>query len=71
MLNTEKIVNQAEAMALKAKPWTLKHDGKVYTAVFNMNEWVYDVFEGGFFMMKINMKSPMKAKQFLSNWLVS
>lgn len=71
MLNTEKILSQAEVMASKAKPWTLKHDGKIYTAVFNMKEWVYDVFEDGFFMMKINMKSPIKAKQFLSSWLVS
>ena len=62
-------LKQAEKLASNAKPWILKHDGKVYTAVFNHNEWVYDVYEDGFFMMKINMKQPSKAKQFLSKYL--
>lgn len=68
-LNT--CLNKAEAMALKAKPWILSHDGKTYTAVFNMQQWVYEVFEDGLFLMNINMKSPTKAKHFLQSWLVA
>ena len=63
--------NQAHKQASLAKPWILKHDGKTYTGVFNHKEWVYDVFEDGFFMMKINMKQASKAKAFLSKYLVS
>lgn len=66
-----KILDQAHTMALKAKPWILKHEGKTYTAVFNMRQWVYEVFEDGVFLMNINMKSPAKAKQFLDKWLKS
>ena len=64
-------LSKAESMALKAKPWILKHEGKTYTAVFNMSQWVYEVFEDGIFLMNINMKSPTKAKQFLQSWLVA
>lgn len=64
-------LEKAESMALKAKPWILKHEGKTYTAVFNIQQWVYEVFEDGLFLMNINMKSPAKAKQFLKSWLVS
>lgn len=71
VINAEKLIQQARNKAAKATPWILKHDRKTYTAVFNQNEWVYDVFEDGFFMMKINIKSPRKAKQFLSSFLVS
>lgn len=70
-MNYDKLLEQAHAMALKAKPWVLKHDGKVYTAVYSMTQSVYEVFEDGLFFMNINMKSPTKAKQFLQQWLVS
>lgn len=70
-MNLNDCLNKAEALAMKAKPWILKHEGKTYTAVFNMNQWVYEVFEDGLFLMNINMKSPSKAKQFLQSWLVS
>lgn len=70
-MNYDKLLDQAHIMALKAKPWILKHEGKTYTAVFNMKQWVYEVFEDGMFLMNINMKSPTKAKQFLQSWLVS
>lgn len=70
-MNLNKCLNQAENMAMKAKPWILKQNDKTYTAVFNMNQWVYEVFEEGVFLMNINTKSPAKAKQFLKAWLVS
>lgn len=70
-MNYDKLLDQAHAMALKAKPWILKHDGKTYTAVYSMGQSVYEVFENGLFFMNINMKSPTKAKQFLQQWLVS
>ena len=69
LLNIAYVV--AEKQANQAKPFILKQDGKIYTGVFNTNEWVYDVFEDGFFMMKINMKQASKAKQYLSTWLKS
>lgn len=70
-MNYDKLLDQAHTMALKAKPWILKHEGKTYTAVYSMYQSVYEVFEDGVFFMNINMKSPMKAKQFLKQWLVS
>lgn len=70
-MNYDKLLDQAHITALKAKPWVLKHEGKTYTAVFNMQQWVYEVFEDGVFLININMKSPTKAKQFLQSWLVS
>ena len=70
-MNYNKLLDQAHALALKAKPWILKHDGKIYTAVYSMQQSVYEVFEDGAFFMNINMKSPTKAKQFLQHWLVS
>ena len=70
-MDYSKILEQANALALKAKPWILKHEGKIYTAVYSMNQSVYEVFEDGLFFMNINMKSPTKAKQFLGTWLKS
>lgn len=66
-----KLLEQAHALALKAKPWILKHEDKTYTAVYSMSQSVYEVFEDGAFFMNINMKSPTKAKQFLKQWLTS
>ena len=71
IMDYSKLLNQAHKMALKAKPWILKHEGKTYTAVYSMGQSVYEVFEDGVFFMNINMKSPAKAKQFLDNWLKS
>lgn len=70
-MNLNKCLQQAESLAIKARPWILKQDNKVYTGVFNHAEWVYDVYEDGIFLMKINMKQPSKAKAYLSKWLVS
>ena len=68
-MNLNNCLDKARSMALKAKPWILKHDGKTYTAVFSQHDWVYQVFENGEFMLNINMKSPTKAKQFLQHYL--
>ena len=68
-MDLNKCLSQAESMATNAKPWVLKQGDKVYTAVFNHTEWVYDVFEDGFFMMKVNTKQASKAKQFVAQWL--
>lgn len=70
-MNYDKLLDQAHKAALKAKPWILKTPEHTYTAVFNMYQSVYEVFEDGEFFMNINMKSPVKAKHFLANWLVS
>lgn len=70
-MNYGKLLDQAHAMALKARPWILKHEGKTYTAVYSMSQSVYEIFEEGMFFMNINMKSPTKAKQFLAEWLKS
>lgn len=70
-MNYDKLLDQAHARALKAKPWILKHEGKTYTAVYSMYQSVYEVYEDGVFFMNINIKSPVKAKQFLKQWLVS
>lgn len=70
-MNYNKLLDQAHAMALKAQPWILKHEGKIYTAVYSMPQSVYEIFEEGMFFMNINMKSPTKAKQFLAEWLKS
>lgn len=64
-----KLLDQAHKLALKAKPWVLKHEGKTYTAVYSMQQSVYEVFEDGIFYLNINMKSPTKAKQFLQHYL--
>lgn len=68
-MNINKCLDQARAMAEKAKPFILKHDGRTYTAVFSQSQWVYEVYEDGIFMLNINMKSPSKAKKFLQHYL--
>jgi len=70
-MNYDKLLEQAHKMALKAKPWILKHDGKTYTAVYNMQQSFYEVFEDGVFYLNINMKSPGKAKGFLQYYLTN
>jgi hypothetical protein len=68
-MNYDGLLEQAHKLALKAKPWTLKHDGKTYTAVYSMQQSAYEVYQDGFFMMNINIKSPTKAKDFLRFYL--
>lgn len=63
--------NDAVRQAAKAQPFILKHSGKVYTAVFNNNHWVYDVYEDGVFMQSFNFKSATQCKAYLKQWLES
>jgi hypothetical protein len=67
----DSLLSRAHVLALKAKPWILKHDGKTYTAVYSMTESVYQVYEDSFSFLNINMKSPIKAKQFLHHYLTN
>lgn len=70
-MNLNKCLLQAQQLAAKAKPFILKHGGKIYTGVFNQSEWVYDVYEDGEFMLKVNMKSPTKAKAFVLHYITN
>jgi hypothetical protein len=70
-MNYDKLLDQAHKLALKAKPWILKHEGKTYTAVYSMTQSVYEVFEDGVFYLNINTKSPTKAKEFLRFYLTN
>jgi hypothetical protein len=67
----DRLLTQAHALALKAKPWVLTHNGKVYTAVYSMRESIYEVYEDGFLVINVNLKSPAKAKKFLLHWLTN
>ncbi len=69
MLNQDKIIEDARKMAAKPKPFWLKKNDKLYTAIFDMREWVYNVYEDGVLLIKINMKTTNKAKKFLIEWL--
>ena len=70
-MNYDTLLEQAHKMALKATPWNLKHEERIYTAAYNMAQSVYEVYEDGFFYININMKSPTKAKQFLKYYLTN
>lgn len=70
MLNN-KLLDQVHVLALKAKPWILKHEDVTYTSVYSMPQSVYEVFKDGDFYLNINTKSPTKAKQFLKWYLTS
>lgn len=70
-MNVDKIVNQARAMACMAKPGILKQDGKIYTLVFDQTEWIYKVYEDGFWLVNFNCKSLTKAKTMLKEWLAN
>lgn len=65
----DKLLDQSHALALKAKPWILKHEDVTYTAVYSMSQSVYEVFKDGEFYLNINTKSPTKAKEFLKFYL--
>jgi hypothetical protein len=68
-MQADKIEAQAFKAAQSARPGIVKHNGKIYTLVFNQNEWVYDVFEDGFFMMKLNTKKISTAKVWLKDYI--
>ncbi len=70
-MNTDKILNQAQKMAMKAKPGFLKIGDTLYTFEFDQKQWVYNVYENGFLMISFNTKTLSKAKQMLKDWLSS
>lgn len=70
-MNHEAIIKQAQQQANKAEPFILLHNNNTYTGVFNHNEWIYEVYENGFFYININMKSASKAKSFLKQYLTT
>jgi hypothetical protein len=61
-----KILDQAGAMANKAKDGTLKIDGVTYTFTFDISEWIYDVTDqDGESVIRFNTKRLPVAKQWL------
>lgn len=70
-MNTQKILNDSHQMACKAKPGFLKLDGKLYTFEFDQTHWVYNIYEGGFLILRVNVKTLTKAKTFLKEWLAN
>lgn len=64
-------MKMAREQAAKAKPGHITIDGKLYTFVFCQIEWVYKVYEDGFFLVNFNLKSLTAAKRYLKEWLNS
>lgn len=70
-MNYNKVEDMARLLASKAKPGFLKKDGKLYTFEFDQKEWVYNIYEDGFLLLRVNVKSLSKAKRFLTDWLLN
>ena len=70
-INYDKLLEQAHKLALKAKPWILKHEDKTYTAVYSMYQGYYEVYQDGELFLNINDKSPKEAKKFLQFYLTN
>jgi hypothetical protein len=69
-MNYSKLLDQARAMANKAKDGTLKIDGVTYTFAFNLAEWIYDVTDqNGEPVVRFNTKRLPVAKQWLREHL--
>jgi len=71
MIDYNKALEDARKQASKAKPWVLKKNGKIYTATFCLTNWHYIIYEDGFFLMNLNVRTATKAKKYLANWLDS
>jgi hypothetical protein len=70
-MDTAKIEAQARKMAEKARPGIVKIGDKTYTLVFDQREWVYRVYENGFFLVAFNTKSLNSAKRWLFEYLLA
>ena len=70
-MDQNKLIEQARKLAEKAKPGVVKIEGKLYTLVFCQREWVYQVYEDGFWLVNFNTKQLTKAKKYLRDWLVN
>lgn len=68
-MDYSKIESAARKLAEQAKPGILRHSGKIYTLVFNQREWVYEVFEDGFLLVRFNTKKVSQAKKWLREYL--
>lgn len=68
-MDTNKILTLARKQAIAAKPGHMTIDGKLFTFCFDQHEWVYKVYEDGFFLMNINTKKLSSAKNFLKDWM--
>ena len=68
-MNPNICLDQARALALKAKPGFMKFNGKTYTFEFSHSEWHYKVYEDMVFMLNVNVKTLSKAKQFIKDFL--
>jgi hypothetical protein len=65
-MNYSKLLDQAGAMANKAKDGTLKIDGVTYTFTFNLTEWIYEITDQhGEPVVRFNTKRLPVAKQWL------
>lgn len=60
---------KSRKMAAQAKPGFLRIGEKVYTFEFCKREWVYKVYEDGFFLVNFNCKTLTTAKKSLREWL--
>lgn len=70
-MNVQAIEDQARKLASKAKPGYLKIDGKLYTFEFCQKEWIYKVYEDGFFFVNFNCKQLSKAKKMLQEYIAN
>ena len=68
-MDTNKILTLARKQAGAAKPGHMTIDGKLFTFCFDQNEWVYKVYENGFFLLNVNTKKLTSAKKFIRAWL--
>ena len=69
-MNYSKLLDQAGAMANKAKDGKLKIDDVSYTFTFDISEWIYDVTDqNGEPVVRFNTKKLSVAKQWLREHL--
>lgn len=60
---------KARKMAEQAKPGILRIGDKVYTFEFCQREWVYKIYEDGFWLVNFNCKTLTTAKKYLREWI--
>lgn len=65
------VEDRARNLAAKAKPGILKIGDNVYTFTFCQRQWIYEVYENGFWLVNFNCKTLAKAKHELKIWLTS
>ena len=70
-MNYTTIEDQARKMAEKAKPGFAKHGDNLYTMEFCQREWVYRVYENGFWFINFNVKTLANCKKELEKFLNS